>query len=84
MITHLITKAWIQVCSEPKYLERYFTKLGCGMSTTGEYDHLVLHISSPPVIIHLSMMLVKIVLSVLYIPLQIVKIHRRIIFQMRM
>ena len=40
-ITHLPTKAWIQSCSQPDSLERYFTKVGYGMSATGEDDHLI-------------------------------------------
>ena len=41
LTTHLIIKAWIQVCSRPDSVERYFTKVGCGMSATGEYKHLI-------------------------------------------
>ena len=40
-ITHHLSKSWIQVCSHTESLVRYFTKLGCGMSATGEYDHLI-------------------------------------------
>ena len=36
-----MTKAQIQVCSNPDCLEIYFTKVSCRMSSTGEYDHLI-------------------------------------------
>ena len=41
LITYLITNIWIQVCSHPDSLEKYFTKVGCGISATVKYDHLV-------------------------------------------
>ena len=28
LITHILIKSWRQVCSQPDYLERYFTKVG--------------------------------------------------------
>ena len=40
LITHLLTKAFMQVCSQPDSIERDFTKVGLVMSTTGEDDHL--------------------------------------------
>ena len=39
LITHLLTKAWIQVWSHPECLDRYFTKVGYYVSTTGKDNH---------------------------------------------
>ena len=41
LITHILTKVWIQVCSQPNSLEKYFAKVGFGMSDTVEYDHFI-------------------------------------------
>ena len=41
MITKFLTKAYIQACSKPDSLERYFTKVGYGISATGKYCHLI-------------------------------------------
>lgn len=41
LVTHILTKAWQKVCSKPSCLRRYFTKTGCGMTATGEYDDLI-------------------------------------------
>ena len=40
LITHLLTKAWIQVCSQPNSLERYLFKVGFAIYATREDDHL--------------------------------------------
>ena len=50
LITNLLIKAWRHVCSQLDSLERYFTKVGCGMSATGHF----------PVIIYLFMLLMTI------------------------
>ena len=41
LINELLTNAWIQVCSQHNYLERYLTKVGYGMYATGEYIHFI-------------------------------------------
>ena len=35
LITHILIKERKNVCSQPDYLERYFAKVGCGISATG-------------------------------------------------
>ena len=41
LITHLLRKACENVSSQPDSIERYFTEVGCVMSTSGEDDHLI-------------------------------------------
>ena len=41
LITHLMTKTWIQAFSQTDSLERYLTKVGCSMSVIGEDNNLI-------------------------------------------
>ena len=41
LTTHLLTKDWMKTCSQPEYLDIYFTKARCSMSYTVEDSHLI-------------------------------------------